>query len=297
MPIAVKLKAFLKLTRIEHSIMLVIAVFAGELIVLGRLPGLYYSLLSAIVPIFISMGSFAINDYFDVKLDKANGRFDRPIVAGLIKRRHALWVAFFCFFVGVAASAFINAYAFAIALAFAALAALYSFKLKEMLLVGNAYIGLAMAIPFLFGNFVVSMRINLLIVIISATVLLGGIAREIHGTIRDYKGDRKIRNVESLPYYVGARASGIYAFGLYVAAITLSFYLFLANAAGPFHMNLFYIAAIAVVDAMLLYVCAAYLSRKAPKGKALKLARNLSLLAMGLALVIYLVSNFVYFAV
>ncbi|EQD78308.1 UbiA prenyltransferase [mine drainage metagenome] len=72
-----KLVAVLKLTRIEHSVMLVIAVLAGELIVARHLPGAYVLLLSLIVPIFVSMGSFAINDYFDVEVDTLNKKVQK----------------------------------------------------------------------------------------------------------------------------------------------------------------------------------------------------------------------------
>ncbi|HUB92789.1 MAG TPA: UbiA family prenyltransferase, partial [Candidatus Saccharimonadales bacterium] len=71
-----KFKAVLKLTRIEHSIMLVIAVLAAELIAKG-LPSLPILVLSLIAPVFISMAAFAINDYFDLKVDKINKKM-RP---------------------------------------------------------------------------------------------------------------------------------------------------------------------------------------------------------------------------
>ncbi|MDE1762597.1 MAG: UbiA family prenyltransferase, partial [Candidatus Micrarchaeota archaeon] len=89
-----KFAEILRLTRIEHSIMLVIAVLAAELIanhgVLPSAPTLAFSL---ITPIFISMGAFAINDYFDIKVDRAN-RKNRPLVAGTLRPHEALFIAF-----------------------------------------------------------------------------------------------------------------------------------------------------------------------------------------------------------
>jgi uncharacterized membrane protein len=90
------------------------------------------------------------------------------------------------------------------------------------------------------------------------------------------------------------KSSALSALALYIAAVLLSFYLFLFNFKGPFHLNGFYITAIVVSDLILLYVGSAYLSKSMTK-KASKDTRNLSLLAMALALVIYLISNFVYF--
>ena len=73
------LSAVLKLTRIEHSVMLAIAVVAAELIS-GVLPSPGIFVLALIPPIFVSMGAFAVNDYFDIKVDRFNKRYDRPLV-------------------------------------------------------------------------------------------------------------------------------------------------------------------------------------------------------------------------
>lgn len=289
-----KFVAMLKLTRIEHSIMLVIAVLAGELIVAGHLPNAYVLLLSLIVPIFVSMGSFAINDYYDVEVDRLNKKTSRPIVSGAISREGAMYVAASSFVIGVAASALINPYAFAIAFIFAALAALYSYKLKEMLLVGNIYIAFSMAIPFIFGDYVMSTGLNINIVLIMLVILLSGTAREIHGMIRDYHGDTKARRIRNLPYYIGLKDSSYAALVLYVAAIAISVFMFLFRM--PFRYNLVYIVPIAITDILLLYVSAIYIKRhNVSKEGAFDAARNISLGAMALALIAYLLSSALYF--
>ncbi len=288
MPLRKSFLAMLKLTRIEHSIMLVVAVAASELIAGGgSLPGLFVLLMSFATPVLVSMGSFAINDYFDVEVDRANGKGDRPLVSKQISMRGALAVALGSFVVGVLASLFINMYAFAIALIFAMLAMLYSYRLKEMLLLGNAYVAFSMAIPFIYGNYVVAGTISPVIAVLSATVLASGFAREIHGTIRDYDGDRKVRNVKSLPHYAGMLGAAAIAALFYAAAVALSVILFFL--APPFRGNLFYISAIAVVDALLAYVSAAYFKRRG-RSRMFKTTRDLSLAAMGLALLIYLIA-------
>ncbi len=291
-----KFVAILKLTRIEHSAMLVIAVLAGELITSGHLPGAYMLALSLIVPIFVSMGSFAINDYYDVEVDTLNKKTKRPIVSGAISRKGAMRVAIVSFLIGVAASAFINYYAFLIALIFAILAALYAYKFKEMLLVGNIYIAFSMAIPFIFGDYVMSTALNPDIVLISLVILLSGTAREIHGMIRDYYGDIKARRIKNLPYYAGLRNSAYAASVLYLIAIAVSIFMFFFKR--PFSYNIIYIAPIAVTDIMLLYVSAFYMLRyKSKKEGIFDGARNISLGAMALALLAYLISSAVYISV
>ncbi len=284
-----KISAFFRLTRIEHSVMLVVAVIAAELISSG-LPGPIALALSLVAPVFISMSSFAINDYFDVESDRANRRFDRPITGGEISRRSALHISVICMLIGLAASAFINAYAFAIAVVFGALAFLYSYRLKDTLLLGNMYIAFAMAIPFIFGNLVVVDALRPGIVAIFFIVFLSGLAREIHGMIRDYRGDVKARGSRNLLRYINKVTAAQLAFVLYLEAILISVFLFFFIF--PFRFNLYYLAPIAAADALLAYVAISCMMRIDHRTYAI--ARNVSLAAMGLALLGYLVSPILF---
>jgi len=274
-----RLAAVLRLTRIEHSAMLVIAVIAAELLS-GGLPQAGTLILSLIAPIFISMASFAINDYYDMKVDKLNAK-NRPLVTGEIKPREAVVVSLFCFAVGVVAAAFINVYAFAIAAVFAALAYVYSYALKEVFLLGNIYVALSMAIPFIFGNYVNNSTLYPSIVLVSTMVFASGLAREIHGTIRDFGGDVKARKAKTLPRIIGMRGSAIVALALYAAGIAVSAYLFFYIA--PFRLNPVYGAIISVSDLLLLYVGIGFVY--SAKQKFYEKTRNVSLIAMGLALI------------
>jgi geranylgeranylglycerol-phosphate geranylgeranyltransferase len=282
-----KLLAVLKLTRIEHSLMLVIAVIAAELLA-GGLPQPGPLALSLIAPVFISMASFAINDYFDVEVDMLNNK-RRPLVTGLMTKKEALYVTAVSLIIGVSAGALININCFVIAFVFAALAMLYSYKLKEMLVVGNAYIALAMVIPFFFGNYVVSSTVGEGIVLISAMIFFSGLAREIHGTIRDYEGDVKARKVRTIPTAIGIMPASLLALVLYLAAAAVSAYLFFNIA--PFKSNLAFGALIALSDALLLYVGFSHVSKNAKTFYGI--GRNVSLIAMGIALVAIMLSPLV----
>ncbi len=280
-----KLISLFKLTRIEHSIMLCVAVLAAELMS-GGLPALPILILSLITPIFISMGAFAINDYFDVEVDRLNEK-KRPLVVGELSPKSALYITAVSMIVGLAASVFINPFAFVIAVIFCVLSLLYGYKLKELLLWGNAYIAFSMAIPFIFGNYVVSGVLHASIIFVSAMIFLSGLSREIHGTIRDLKGDMAARNVHTLPKVIGKAASARIALVFYVIAILISIYLF-ADVL-PFKGNFIYLIPILAVDLSLLYVGIGYLKRDT--GKFHKLARNLSLASMAIALLTLLISS------
>ncbi len=107
------------------------------------------------------------------------------------------------------------------------LAISYSYKLKEILLAGNSYIAFSMAIPFIFGNYVESTTLHSSILIISTMIFISGLAREIHGTIRDYYGDIRVRAARTLPTVIGTGVSANVAFALYAVAIAISAYIFL----------------------------------------------------------------------
>ncbi len=282
-----KILGVLKLTRIEHSVMLVIAVIAAELISAGdvaSMPGIQIIALSLITPIFISMASFAINDYFDIEVDRANGK-DRPLVNGTLKPHDALYVTAVSLAIGIAASALINAYTFLIAVTFGALAMLYSYKLKEKLFWGNAYIALSMAIPFIFGNYVVSSMIGTGIGLVALMIFISGLGREIHGTIRDMRGDAK-RKAHTIPAAIGRKGAAFIAMLLYCMAIAISIILYAAVT--PFMHNEIFMLPITAVDLILLYVSVGYLTRSDMWFYGI--ARNLSLAAMAIALLAILIS-------
>ena len=282
-----KIKDIIKLTRIEHSLMLIIAVVAAEMIALG-LPGTNVLVLSIITPVFISMGAFAINDYFDIETDRIN-RKKNPLLKGSLKPADALYITAVSMIIGIAASAMINAYCFAIAIIFAALSILYSYRMKNMLLLGNAYIALSMAIVFIFGAYVVSNVIRPAVLLIIAMIFLSGLAREINGTVRDMEGDVKARKVRTLPVVIGRRAAVTVAFILYMIAIGITLYLFLDML--PFMYNFYYGVLIAISDILVFNSGIIFLLGDK---KSYRRARNTSLAGMGLALIAILIASFAY---
>ncbi len=282
-----KIKDIIKLTRIEHSLMLIIAVVAAEMIALG-LPGINVLILSIITPVFISMGAFAINDYFDIDTDRIN-RKSNPLLKGNLRPKDALYITAISMIIGIAASAMINVYCFAIAIVFAALSILYSYRMKNMLLLGNAYIAVSMAIVFIFGAYAVSSSVRPAVLLIIAMIFLSGLAREINGTVRDMTGDVKARKVRTLPVVIGRKAAVAIAFVLYLIAIGITLFLFLEVA--PFLYNMYYGILIAISDILVFNSGIIFLLGDK---KSYRRARNTSLAGMGLALIAILIASLVY---
>lgn len=286
-----KIGAFLRLTRMEHSIMLMIAVLAGEVVARG-IPGPVQLIASLITPAFVSMGSFAINDYFDVDVDRLNKYSKRPLVSGELTAGFALWSSVFFLVAGPLVSLLIGPLAFVIAVIFAFLAFMYSYALKGTLLAGNAYIAFSMAIPFVYGAVVSSGTVPAVIWLVAIVTFLGGLAREVHGMIRDHHGDTNARKISNVVTHMGHVRSAYISLLLYIEAIAISIYMFFLFR--PFAYNLAYLLPILVVDAALGYVAIQGVLAKRPDKFHRTVSRNLSLVAMTLAVIVYLVSALVY---
>ena len=275
---------FLKLVRFEHALMLAVAVFIAEAIVLGSIPAISsILLLSWLVPAFSEMGSFALNDYLDMESDKINKKMT-PLVRGAISPKFAYPFSIFAFLISTLAAFFINWPAFIIAFLFNLLAIAYNFRLKDMPLLGNAFIGLTMAIPFIFGNFVVANELNTLVLILAALAFISGLAREIIKTVQDMEGDAKARKARTLPILIGERNSLMIASLLYV--------IFLPLAIAPFYFGLpqhiVSLGLVGLADLGILYILIGIL--RFPGAETFKTARNVSLAALFLGLVAYLIA-------
>ena len=280
-----KLLAYIRLFRIEHALMLVFAVLFAEFLAAGAqgapLPAPAIIILSLCVPLFIEMGSFALNDYFDVKTDKANGRKDRPIASGEISPNAALAATAVAYAIGIAASFALPVPCTWIAVIFAALSMLYDWKLKDLPLVGNAYIATSMAIPFLFGALVVSDTIYPSLLAIAAVAFVAGLGREIVKSIEDVEGDVKHRKSRTLPAVIGkANAAGVAA-ACYFFLVPLSFTpFFFGLPMSTLSVGLVAITALAVA------LMGQSVMKDQTKAK-LEAARKTSLLALGVGLLGY----------
>ncbi|MBS3067872.1 UbiA family prenyltransferase [Candidatus Micrarchaeota archaeon] len=280
---------FFKLVRFEHAIMLAIAVFIGETVVLGHIPEFtILILLSLLVPIFSEMGSFALNDYLDVDSDRLNKKTERPLVRGAIKPDFAFKFAWLAFIVSTVLAFFINIPTFVIALMFNAFAILYNYKLKDMPLLGNIYIASTMAIPFIFGNFAVSARLRVISLVLAMLGFISGIAREIVKSIQDMEGDMLARKAQTLPILIGRKNASIFAVIFYIMFIPLSYTPFLYGLKmSAIPMILIFIGNLGILYNILLVYKAIHESDKSSK-QYLKKARNVTLAALFIGLVGYL---------
>jgi geranylgeranylglycerol-phosphate geranylgeranyltransferase len=296
-----KLKAIWELMRLEHGVMLFIAILIGSIISQKTLHGntdlpLVNIFLTFCTALFLEASTFALNDYYDLAIDRINKRTDRPLVRGDISPKTALYLFYFFFPLGLICSFFVNMACFLIALVTALISVLYDARMKKVKLVGNFYIAYIMAIPFVFGgatvlgNTTFSLgEISPAIYIIALIAFLTGAGREIMKDVMDYEGDRKL-GVKSFPRYIGIRASNGVASIFYLIAIALSFLPFFSAGFIPYYQNVIYFIFVFITDTMLLSTTLHLVFKKQPN---MKFHRKYTLLAIFIGLLAFLVGAFV----
>lgn len=204
-----KLKGLIELTRIEHAFMLSVAVIIGYALSNSLILDLNH-IVGLLIPFFIEMGAFALNDVVDFKTDLVNNRFDRPLVRGIITKKEGIFVTIISFLIALLLSFFLDLYVKIIALSFALLSIAYNIKLKDLPLLGNSFIALSMAIPFIFGA-LIGGHVTKEIIYITLTAFFLGMAREIVKSVEDMVGDLKVRKSKTLPILIGKKNALIVA--------------------------------------------------------------------------------------
>ncbi len=211
--------AYLKIIRPLNGIVSLIAVWIGALIAGGPFAPSIDIILGMISVFLISGGGMAINDFFDVEIDKLN-RPNRPIPLGKITKRSALGYASILFVAGIAASYFINLDTLVIAIIAAGLLIAYAAMLKKTVLIGNLVISGLVALTFVFGGVIIGNYIAILPLALLA--FLSNVGREIYKTIDDALGDKKYE-VNSVAIKLGVKSARIIANIFLIVAIIFSF--------------------------------------------------------------------------
>jgi geranylgeranylglycerol-phosphate geranylgeranyltransferase len=296
-----KLKAIWELMRLEHGLMLFIAILIGSLISQKTLFNnlnlpILNIFLTFFTALFLEASTFALNDYYDLEIDRINKRIDRPLVRGDLSPKTALNLFFLLFPLGLLCSYFVNMTCFLIALITALISVLYDAKMKKIKLIGNFYIAYIMAIPFVFGGATVIGNnefslgaINPVIYIIALIAFLVGLGREIMKDVMDFEGDKR-QGVKSLPRYLGVRKSNGIAAIFYLCAIALSFPPFFLISFGIYYQNITYFILVFITDTMLLSTCLQLFFKKQPN---MKFQRKYTLIAIFIGLLAFLVGTFI----
>jgi geranylgeranylglycerol-phosphate geranylgeranyltransferase len=281
-----KLKAVWDLTRLEHGFIYAVSLVVSLIIAYHRISDLDMTLVVAgvIAVVTAEMGAFALNDYFDVAVDRANNRTDRPIVRGDISKQEALLLTIASFAVSIVAGYFMgNIGALAVLVVLIAFGILYDYKLKEYGILGNVYIAFTMAAPFLFSSML--FQNSQVLLVLSVIAFLVGLGREIMKGIMDVEGDA-LRDVKTVARVYGTKTAKYVAVALYLISILFAPVPFFFNIDQHFYHNLVYAIPAAIASLILLYVCVQLL--RGHERKTISQARKVTLVGMVVALIAFL---------
>ena len=246
--------AFIRITRPHNAVVAGLTALVGYLIATGTLTP--PSLLLAVVVALITAGGNVINDVFDVEIDRIN-RPERPIPAGEISLAGAKAYTAVLFAGGLLTAALTTPLCFAIALANAVILIAYAIRLKGVPALGNLAVAYLAASVFLFGGAFAGVEGLVQNLSLAAITFLATIAREVLKDAEDVDGDAA-GGARTLPMIIGIRRTGMLAFACACGAVVVSV-LPLGDWWDPF-----YLAAIAVVDLVILFGASRPLSCTTP---------------------------------
>ncbi len=243
-----KIKAWYELLNPAHALIVLLGIVTGIKTAGGSLEStqLFFS---AVLSFSIIAAAFILNDYWDLEADKENKRKDKPLVTGEISKTHALFSALAFLAIGNYASYLLNEKVFIISIIFTAILLAYNYYLKKVAFIGNATIGLTMAIPFIYGNYLCCSNLSSFVLILSSMAFLMGTGRELIASIRDKKGDEK-QGRKTLPSIIGDEKTAWLSSFFILTAVFLSPLPLVMK--GPFNMNPAYLIFITITDVLLI---------------------------------------------
>lgn len=187
----------------------------------------------------------AINDYFDVEIDRIN-RPDRPIPSGDVSAHRVLVYSSLLFISGIALSLVTTLTCVVIAAANSLLLVGYAAFLKRTPGAGNIAISYLSASIFLFGGAYAGLQGLLMVVPVALITFFAMLAREVWKDVEDVEGDLAA-GADTLPIRIGVYPAICTGFLFLAGAVFASLFPFLWW--GPY-----YLASIAFVDLLILWV-------------------------------------------
>ncbi len=217
----------------------------------------------------------AINDYYDVGIDRIN-KPERPIPSGQIGVTKALHFSILLFVSGTGLAMSINPICGAIALFNSLLLIYYASKLKKMALVGNLAVGYLTGSTFLFGGAVFYNYGGILgVSVLFLLATLATMAREIVKDIEDLEGDSK-EGASTLPIILGAKKAAYIASFIGIVAVLSSPVPYLQS-----FMSIRYLFIVALADILFFFAVYEIIYRENPvrSSKMFKMAMGFALIS------------------
>lgn len=240
-----RIKAYFLLTRPVNVVIGGLSIFMGAFIA-GSIQPMRNVLLAMASGALMAAAANAINDYFDINIDRIN-KPHRPLAAGHLSPREGYIFAMLLFVLGILAGSLISWRALVIATVAFLILYGYSARLKRTMLWGNLSVSFMTALAFIYGGVAVNRFYMSLIP--AGFAFLFHLGREIIKDVEDKKGDIA-ENARTLPLVHGNRTAFIVVTAIFIVLIIATIM--------PFAFGIFgttYLLVVTIgVDLVLIYV-------------------------------------------
>ena len=233
-----KLKAFVQLSRPVNIFITLASIPAGCWIAGGTTSDSLIIFLAALTGALVMAGANAVNDSFDIEIDRIN-RPRRPLPLGVLTQRNARQMWFIVSITAICINVFINFLALLIVIFAIILLYYYSARLKRTIVAGNVVVGLMTGMTFIYGGAIVGHIERALVPAVFAFLI--NFARELVKDVEDIEGDRK-EHAFTLPVQYGIRPTLILATLSLLTVISLTF---TAIKYSAYHSAFMYIVSVA----------------------------------------------------
>jgi len=214
-----KLKAFVQLSRPVNIIITVASIPVACWIAGGTIQDLFVIILTALTGALVAAGANAINDSFDIEIDRIN-RPDRPLPSGILTQRNAQKMWLIVSMTAVCINIFINLTALLIVIFAVIILYYYSARLKRTIIAGNMVVGFMTGMAFIYGGAAVGHVERALIPAMFAFLI--NFARELIKDVEDLEGDKK-EQAATLPVRYGIKPALILATFLLLVLVGITF--------------------------------------------------------------------------
>ncbi|MDO8538557.1 MAG: UbiA family prenyltransferase [archaeon] len=239
------LKDFLLILRPINCLIAALGVLIGFGLSTGALNSSYPLLLAMIAVFLICGAGQAINDFFDLEIDKQSTK-KRILTQKLIEPKTAYYYSIALFLIGIMISLFIGPTQFLIALVFSLLLFFYSWKLKNYKFLGNIIIATSTAFTIIFGA---SITGNYrLAIILAFGAFFANLSRELIKDIEDLNIDKDFK--KTLPLMIPLNGVKTLALLFAIAAVVVVFIpYYFAMLSNIFYLFFLVLAVLAIIYA------------------------------------------------
>ncbi|MCD4672520.1 MAG: UbiA family prenyltransferase [Anaerolineaceae bacterium] len=248
----------IRLFRPELPLAAGICVTTGQILAAGRFPSLQVGILGFLSVFALSGAALILNDYFDYEVDKINHP-DRPLPSGAVSRREVIGLTIATTLVGLTAAAILGLDVLLISIPIWLIGVLYNWRYKKTGLPGNLMVCTSVAATFIFGAVTVNAPWNGNVWVFSLMAFFIDLGEEIAGDAMDMEGDKKI-NSKSIALRKGK------PFALRVTVVMWSVVVLLSLVPAFLGwMGTVYLAAILIIDGVLIYFSIRLLKSQTPE--------------------------------